>query len=256
MDELLVATPEAGVTCMRLHRPEARNALNLALRAALEDALLEAADDPDVGAVVLTGDDRAFAAGADIKEMAGVGPVEIRSRGIERFWESVSGFPKPLLAAVNGYAFGAGCELALACDIVIAGEGASFALPEVRLGIMPGGGGTQRLARAVGRPRAMRYLLTGDRIPAPEALEMGLVSEVVEDAQVLPHAVALAARIATLAPLSLARIKQVVDAGMDAPLASALRLERESFYFLTATRDKEEGVAAFIEKRKPVFEGR
>lgn len=255
-DPLLVEPPRAGVCLLRLNRPQARNAINSAMRRRLIEALHEMQRDVDVRAVVVTGNESAFAAGADISEMKDAGPVELRARGVEEFWRAIAGFPKPLIAAVNGYALGAGCELALACDIVVAGEGAQFGLPEVRLGIMPGGGGTQRLTRAAGKQIAMRYMLTGDRFGAADAKAWGVVSDVVADGDVVTHGLDLAARLAELPPLALAQIKQAALKGLDAGLESGLTLERQSYYFLNTTEDKAEGVAAFLEKRKPKFKGK
>jgi enoyl-CoA hydratase/carnithine racemase len=163
---------------------------------------------------------------------------------------------KPILAAVNGFALGGGCELALHCDIIIAGEGAKFGLPEVKVGIMPGAGGTQRLLRAAGKFKAMRYALTGDFIPAPEALAMGIASEVVPDEAVLAHTLKIASKIAALAPLSVDAIKEALLLGQDAPLDAALVLERKAFQLLFASEDRAEGISAFLEKRKPIFKGR
>jgi len=171
-------------------------------------------------------------------------------------WRSVVSCPRPIIAAVNGYAWGGGCELAMHADIIVAGEGASFAQPEVKVGIMPGAGGTQRLPRAVGKFRAMKMLLTGQPVSAAEAYAMGLVSEVVADRDVLSTALAIADTIAALPPLAVAQIKEAVLAGQDAPLDAALLLERRAFQLLFASEDQKEGMRAFLEKRKPVFRGR
>jgi enoyl-CoA hydratase/carnithine racemase len=173
----------------------------------------------------------------------------------ERFWEPIAHCPKPVVAAVNGFALGGGCELAMHCDIIVAGNSARFGQPEVKLGLMPGAGGTQRLVRAVGKFQAMRMLMTGCIVPAPEALRMGLVSEVVSDDQVLVRAKELAQEIAGLPALALENIKEVVLAGADLPLESALVLERKAFQMLFDTVDQKEGAAAFLEKRKPNYKG-
>ncbi len=248
--------PTAGVVFLRLNRPRVRNALNLELRQALAAEFRELAADATVHCVVLTGSREAFAAGADIGEMAEAGTVELMQRDIHLLLRDITQFPKPLIAAVNGFALGGGCELALHADIIIAGKQASFGFPEVRLGIMPGGGGTQRLLRAVGKYRAMRWLMTGERFSAEEALTMGLVSDVVADDAVEPQALELARRLAASAPLALAQIKEVVSAGPDMPLDHALALERKGLQILFGSEDKREGFAAFIEKREPVWQGR
>jgi enoyl-CoA hydratase len=164
--------------------------------------------------------------------------------------------PKPVIAAVNGFALGGGCELAMHADIIIAGEGARFGQPEIRVGIMPGGGGTQRLLRAVGKFKAMKMMLTGEPVSGREAFDMGLASEVIADEQVLPRALELAGKIASMPPLAVRRIKEVVLAGQDASLSAGLMLERRTFDTLFDTEDQKEGMKAFIEKRKPVFKGK
>jgi enoyl-CoA hydratase/carnithine racemase len=205
---------------------------------------------------VVTGDDKAFAAGADIKEMAGAGAIDMLLRGTHALWRTIAACPKPVIAAVNGYALGGGCELAMTCDIIIAGDGAKFGQPEVKIGVIPGGGGTQRLPRAVGKYQALRYLLTGDLFSARDAFGMGLVSEIVADAEVEQRAIALARQIAGLAPLAVAQIKQCVLRGADAALETGLALEVTANQLLFASQDQKEGMAAFIEKRKPKFTGR
>ncbi|MSP89879.1 MAG: enoyl-CoA hydratase, partial [Alphaproteobacteria bacterium] len=198
----------------------------------------------------------AFAAGADIKEMADLTPVDTYVRGTDHYWKTIAACPKPIIAAINGYALGGGCELAMLCDIIVAGTGARFGLPEVKLGILPGAGGTQRLPRAVGKFKAMRMVLTGDLFSAADAAAMGLVSEVVADDQVVAKALEIARTIAGLSPLAVRQIKETVLRGMDAPLDTGLALERKAFQFLFATEDQKEGMAAFIGKRKAVFKGR
>jgi enoyl-CoA hydratase len=255
-DVVLTERPAEGVGLIRINRPEARNALNLEVRRLLARHLTEMGEDAATRAIVLTGNDKSFAAGADIKEMAGAGTVEMLARGVHRLWRTIGACPKPVIAAVNGYALGGGCELAMTCDIIIAGESAQFGQPEVKIGIIPGGGGTQRLTRAVGKYRAMRYVLTGEPFGARAAFEMGLASEVVPDAEVEKRAVELAARIAELPPLAVQLAKEAVLAGMEAPLSSALALEAKSMQILFSSQDQKEGMRAFIEKRKPKFSGR
>jgi enoyl-CoA hydratase len=255
-DVVLLERPAEGVVLVRINRPEARNALNIEVRKLLSRYLTELSEDSTTRAVVITGNEKSFAAGADIKEMANLGTIEALQRGIHRLWQSIGSCRKPVIAAVSGYALGGGCELAMTCDIIVAGESASFGQPEVKIGILPGGGGTQRLARAVGKYKAMKYVLTGDMFSAREAFDMGLVSEVVPDPEVEGRALDLARQLAALPPLALQLAKEAVLAGMEAPLSSALALEAKSLQILFSSQDQKEGMRAFIEKRKPKFEGR
>ncbi len=243
-----------GVALIRIDRPEARNALNAAVREQIAAHIQELAADEATRCVVLTGSDKVFAAGADIKAMAQASPAEMMAR--PDYWAVLRAFPKPLIAAVNGWALGGGCELALHADIIIAGESAKLGQPEIKVGIIPGAGGTQRLTRAVGKYKAMKMLLTGEPVTAREAEAMGLVSEVVPDAEVLDRAVALAKAIAALPAVAARKIKEVVTLGADMPLEAALALERQAFQLMFDTHDQKEGMAAFIEKRTPKFEGR
>jgi enoyl-CoA hydratase len=252
---VLLERPSAGVALVRINRPQARNALNLEVRHLLAQYLGQLGEDESVQCIVLTGNAQAFAAGADIKEMADLGAIEMLQRGITKLWRTISSCPKPVIAAVNGYALGGGCELAMTCDIIIAGESAKFGQPEVRIGIIPGGGGTQRLTRAIGKYKTLRYVLTGDLFTAREASDMGLVSEVVPDAEVEKRALAMAQQIAELPPLAIQLTKEAVLRGMDASLDTGLALEAKSIQLLFASQDKREGMAAFIEKRKPRFTG-
>lgn len=245
-----------NVVLLRLNRPEVRNALSPELREELRDLFLALGRDETCRAIVITGDMRAFAAGADIRVMADATPAEMMERDDEANWAAIRNCPKPVIAAVNGYALGGGCELAMHCDIILAGRSARFGQPEVKLGIMPGAGGTQRLTRAIGKFRAMQLLLTGDFLTAEEAHVAGLVSSVTDDDAVVSEALALAGRIAALPPLAVAEIKRVVLTGMDMPLEAALMLEMRSAYLLFGTRDKDEAMRAFLEKRHAVFAGR
>ncbi len=253
---VLTERPAEGVGLIRINRPEARNALNLEVRQLIAQHLTAMTDDDTVRCIVLTGNDKSFAAGADIKEMAGASTIDMLLRGTQKLWRTIYGCPKPVIAAVSGFALGGGCELAMTCDIIIAGESAKFGQPEVKIGIIPGGGGTQRLPRTVGKYKAMRYVLTGDLFGAKDAFEMGLVSEVVPDAEVEKRAVSMATQIAELAPLAIQQTKEAVLRGMDASLETGLTLETRTLQMLFASRDQKEGMAAFIEKRKPKFEGR
>jgi enoyl-CoA hydratase/carnithine racemase len=256
MSEVLLERPHEHIALLRIHRPEARNALNVVTRELLARHFEELADDASTRCIILAGSEKIFAAGADLRDMAERTPVEMIARRSEKLWRPIATCPKPVIAAVNGFALGGGCELAMHADIIIAGEGAIFGQPEVRVGIMPGAGGTQRLVRAVGKFRAMKILMTGEQIPARDALSMGLVSEVVADADVLSRAIDVATTIASMPPLAIAAIKEVALAGEDSSLDAGLLLERKAFQLLFATADQKEGMRAFLEKRKPEFEGR
>ncbi len=251
-----IERPAEGVVRVRLWRPERLNALNMALRRALARTFRALAEDEGVRAVVLAGTDKAFAAGADLSEMVDADSVEMMRRATHRLWQAVADAPMPVIAAVRGYALGGGLELAMHADIIIAAEEAQLGQPEVRVGIMPGAGGTQRLLRAVGPYRAAWLVMTGTRISGREAAAMGLVSRAVPDAQVEEEALEVARRIAALPPLALREIKEVLRLGADAPLPTALALERRAFQLLFSTHDQEEGMRAFLDKRKPRFEGR
>ncbi|MGE4476850.1 MAG: enoyl-CoA hydratase [Stutzerimonas sp.] len=252
---VLIDRPAEGIARLRLNRPAVNNALSLELQALLARYFSELADDASVRCILLTGGEQVFAAGGDISSMAGVGPIEILQRHTERVWAPIQHCPKPVIAAVCGYAYGGGCELAMHADIIIAGQGARFSQPEIRIGIMPGIGGTQRLVRAVGKAKAMQMALTGRPISAEEACIAGLVSEVVADEQVQERALEQARLIAAMPPLAAEQIKEVILAGMDASLEAGLALERKANALLFASRDQKEGMQAFLDKRRPVFEG-
>jgi enoyl-CoA hydratase len=256
LEDIVVGPAQSRVQLLSLNRPAARNALRTRTLAELAAALGTAAEDDGIGAVVITGSDKVFAAGADLKEMAGKGPIELLADARPRHWRSIATFPKPLIAAVNGYALGAGCELVMHADIVIAGQDAQFGQPEINLGIIPGAGGTQRLARVVGKSRAMQMVLAGEAIDAETARQCGLVSEVLPPAEVLPRALALAEAIAAKAPLALRAAKEAVLNAYETGLSAALEGERKAFVLLAATEDRNEGIAAFLAKRAPVYRGR
>jgi enoyl-CoA hydratase/carnithine racemase len=239
-----------------MNRPKALNALNTATRVELVDHFRKLGEDDKVRCIVITGNEKAFVAGADLKEMADKGTVGMTLGKVRELWRVIAQCPKPVIAAVNGFALGGGCELAMHADIIIAGKSAKFGQPEVRVGIMAGGGGTQRLTRAVGKFKAMKMLLTGEPVSAAEAFEMGLASEVVADEQVLDRALKLARTIAALPPLAIRQTKEVVLAGADCSLDAGLTLERKAFDILFDTEDQKEGMRAFIEKRKPEFKGK
>lgn len=256
--ETLLVRFDDGVATITINRPEKRNALNATVRRELVHALDTLKAGGDVRVLIITGaGDKAFVAGADVAEFAERTPLEQRAVMAGRSAiEELAAFPWPTIAMINGYALGGGCELALHCDIIIAGESAKFGQPEVKVGILPGGSGTQRLVRAVGKYKAMLLILTGEMIGAREASEMGLVSRVVSDDQVVSHAIEMAAGIAKLAPLAVELAKEVVLAGQDASLASGLSLERKALWLAFATEDKREGMSAFLEKRPPNFKGK
>jgi enoyl-CoA hydratase len=244
-----------GVGLIRLNRPEAMNALNRAVMEELVRALEEFDADPEIGAMVVTGDERAFAAGADIKEMAQASAVEmLKSDNISR-WDRLRRVKKPIIAAVSGWCLGGGNELAMACDLLVASESAKFGQPEINLGVIPGAGGTQRLTRAVGKALAMEMVLNNRTLTALEALHFGLVSRVVPVESYLDEALRLAAEIAARAPLAVRFGKEAVNQAFESFLADGISYERRSFYFLFGSEDQKEGMKAFIEKRKPVWKG-
>jgi enoyl-CoA hydratase len=253
---VILEHPAPGVALLRLNRPEARNALNEPLRIALAEHCTALGEDDAIHAIVITGTREAFAAGADLRELVESGAIEMLTRGTQQRWRAIAACPKPIIAAVNGFALGGGCELAMHADIIIAGEGASFGQPEVRIGIIPGAGGTQRLTRAIGKYKAMKMVLLGEPISGTEAETIGLATEVVPDDQVLDRAIAIAKKIALLPPLAVRQIKEVLLAGQDTSLETALLLERKAFTLLFASADQKEGMRAFLEKRKPSYKGR
>jgi enoyl-CoA hydratase len=253
---LIIESPEAGVTLIKLNRPEALNALNSQLLGELCAALDAAEADAEVRCMVLTGSERAFAAGADIKEMSDKSYAQMF---VADFFgpaaRRIEACRKPIIAAVAGYALGGGCELAMLCDFIIAAETAKFGQPEINLGVMPGIGGTQRLPRAVGKAKAMDMVLTARMMDAAEAERAGLVSRIVPADKMLEEAVAAAAKIAAQSPLAVAMNKELVNAAFETTLATGVSMERRLFHSLFAFDDQKEGMAAFVEKRKPQFKG-
>ncbi len=250
---ILVST-EGRVGLVQLNRPAQLNALNDALMDALGAALLAFDADPGVGAIVITGSDKAFAAGADIAAMADWSYMDVyQGAFITRNWETIRQVRKPVLAAVAGFAMGGGCELALACDIIVAAESAKFALPEIKLAMLPGAGGTQRLPRAVGKAKAMDMCLSARMLDAQEADRYGLVSRVVPDAELLDRTLALAAQIASFSQPALMAIKESVNRAYESSLSEGVLFERRELYARFASADAHEGMKAFLEKRKPQF---
>jgi enoyl-CoA hydratase len=252
-----VLTEQRGrVGIVRMNRPEARNALNAALRSEIFEALHVFDAQEGVGAMVLTGDDKAFAAGADIKEMADATPFDMITSGRVEAFERIRSVHKPVVAAVSGWALGGGCEIALSCDLIVASETAKFGQPEITIGVIPGAGGTQRLARLLGKHLAMEMVLNNRTLSAAEALQFGMVNRVAPVDKYLDEAVALAEEIAGRAPLAVRMAKDAVNAAFETTLAEGLAAERRNFYPLFSTEDQKEGMKAFAEKRKPTWKGR
>ncbi len=247
---------EPGVALLRLNRPEARNALSPELMERLAAELERLDPDPEVRCVVIAGSEKVFAAGADIKAMSERSFAEALRHPAASFWRRLAAIKTPLIAAVSGYALGGGCELALACDMIVASDSAVFGQPEINLGIIPGGGGTQRLARVIGKQRAMELVLTGRRFDAAEALQMGLVNRVAEDGRWLDVALELAREVASQPPIATRLGKQAVLGAEETALSAGLENERRLYELAMATEDRVEGMKAFLEKREPKFGGR
>ncbi|MDY3128028.1 MAG: enoyl-CoA hydratase-related protein [Corynebacterium sp.] len=241
------------VAIITLNRPKALNALNTELEKAVAEAVANYDADENIGAIIITGSERAFAAGADIKEMADQTPVTMTKKSWFAGWDSVSRASTPIIAAVNGYALGGGCELAMLCDFIIAGDSAKFGQPEVNLGVTPGIGGSQRLTRLVGRAKAMEMCLTGRMMDAEEAEKSGLVARVVPAAELLDEALETAQKIASKSFLATSLIKQQIHAVDELSLSQGLKFERRTFYGQFATDDQKEGMSAFMDKREPKF---
>ncbi|WP_400191151.1 enoyl-CoA hydratase-related protein [Hymenobacter sp. B81] len=256
--EFIRVTPDARpqVALIELNRPKELNALNLQLMQEVAAALKELDDNEQVRVIVLTGSERAFAAGADIKQMAGRTAIDMLVVDQFSVWDQIRKTKKPLIAAVSGFALGGGCELAMTCDMIVASETAQFGQPEIKIGVMPGAGGTQRLTRAVGKARAMEMVLTGKPISALEAERAGLVNRVVPVGQFLEEAFRLAASIAEMSPVAARLAKESVNRAFETHLDEGLHFERKNFYLTFASEDQKEGMAAFVEKRKPAFKGK
>jgi enoyl-CoA hydratase len=253
-ETILIETREK-VGLVRINRPKVRNALNSTVLHELADALESFDADPDVGAIVITGDDIAFAAGADIKEMADATAVQMLTRSHIPQFDRLRGIHKPVIAAVSGWCLGGGNELAMSCDMIIASESARFGQPEINIGVIPGAGGTQRLTRAVGKAIAMEMVLNNRTLSAEEARQLGLVNRVVPVEHYLDEALQLAAEIAVRAPLAVRLGKEAVNHAFESFLSDGLADERRAFYMLFASQDQKEGMKAFVEKRKAIWKG-
>ena len=255
-EHIVVERPTEGVGLVRLNKPRTFNALTEPLMRELTHALGALEADESVRCIVITGTKRVFAAGADIKEMAQATPVELMQKNFIGRWEQIRQVSKPIVAAVSGYALGGGCELALACDMIVASETAVFGQPEINLGVIPGAGGTQRLARTIGKALTMEMVLNDRRLSAEEAARFGLVNRVASVETYLDEAIQLAAEIAARAPIAVRLAKDAVNMALETTLSTGLAYERNHFYALFATEDQKEGMAAFLEKRKPEWKGR
>jgi enoyl-CoA hydratase len=255
MSELVLTERDGSIAVVLLNRPQQLNALSGALMDELVSALQELDRDDRVRCIVLGGSQRAFAAGADITELAEGTPISLyQNRRIDR-WDAIRGIRTPLVAAVSGYCLGGGCELAMACDLIVASESARFGQPEIQLGVLPGAGGTQRLTRAVGKALAMDMILTGRMLTADEALRAGLVARVVAREAWLAEAKRVANEIAAKSPISVRLATEAIDTAFETALSAGIEFERRAFYLARASEDAEEGLKAFVEKRRPDFKG-
>jgi enoyl-CoA hydratase len=254
--ETIIVETRDAVGIINLNRPKALNALNSQLIDDLNYALSEYEENAAIGCVIIAGSDKAFAAGADIREMKDMSFTDVYLGKFLSTWDRVSEFRKPVIAAVSGYCLGGGCELALMCDFILAADTAKFGLPEITLGIIPGSGGTQRLARSIGKAKAMEMILTGRLMEAAEAESCGLVSRIVAPEKLLDEAVATAAKIATFSQPVVMMAKEAVNRAFETSLAEGLRFERHLIHSMFALDDQKEGMAAFVEKRKPEFRNR
>lgn len=247
---------EKHIALIELNRPKELNALNLQLMGELRDALKALDDNDDVRVIIITGNERAFAAGADIKQMANKTAIDMLK--IDQFstWDQIRKTKKPLIAAVSGFALGGGCELAMTCDMIIASETAKFGQPEIKIGVMPGAGGTQRLTKAIGKAKAMELVLTGRFISGEEAVSYGLVNKVVPVEMYMQEATTLAKEIAQMSPIAAQLAKESVNRSFETHLDEGLTFERKNFYLTFSSEDQTEGMKAFVEKRKPEYKGK
>jgi len=253
-NSILLCEKIGRVALLKLNRPEQLNALNDALMDALGQALIHLDRDEEVSVIVLTGTDKAFAAGADIQAMTDWSYQDVfQSSFITRNWETIRSFRKPVIAAVSGFAMGGGCELALSCDVIIASQSAKFALPEIKLAMMPGAGGTQRLPRAIGKAKAMDMCLTARTLSSEEADRYGLVSRVLADESFLDEVMKIANTMANFSLPALISIKESINRTWESPLSEGIKFERNALYARFASTDAHEGMRAFVEKRKPIF---
>ncbi len=247
---------EPGIALIQLNRPKDLNALNLQLMKEVRDTLQRLDGDDNVRVIIITGNEQAFAAGADIKQMADQSAIDMLIADQFSTWDQIRRTRKPLIAAVSGFALGGGCELAMTCDMIIASETAKFGQPEIKIGVLPGAGGTQRLTRAIGKARAMELVLTGRFISAEEALRFGLINKVVPVEMYLREALALAREISAMSPIATRLAKEAVNRAYETHLDEGLAFERKNFYLAFASEDQKEGMKAFVEKRKPVYRGK
>ncbi len=252
----IILTKQDGYAIVQFNRPEVLNAINIKLMEELVDALEALDKDNDVRAIILTGNEKAFAAGADIKEMSDASAIDMLIRDQFARWDKIRKIKKPVIAAVSGFALGGGCELAMTCDMIIASETAKFGQPEINIGVIPGAGGTQRLTRAVGKAKAMEMVLTGRMISGEEAMRLGLVNKVVPVECYLEEAKALAKEIASKPPVAVRLAKEAVLKAFDTTIEGGLEFERKNFYLLFASDDQKEGMKAFVQKRKAEWKGK
>ena len=250
---ILTSEPQQGIGVIQINRPQVLNALSLQTMTEIVEAMEQFEQSEDIRCIVIHGNEKAFAAGADIKEMSGAGSMQMLERDQFAKWERIRSIKKPIIGAISGFALGGGCELAMNCDMLIVSETAQFGQPEINIGVMPGAGGTQRLTRAIGKVRAMEIALTGRMISAREAWRCGLVNKVVPVESYFQEAIALAAEIAAKAPIAVKLIKESILKSFSTTLEGGLEFERKNFYLLFSSDDQKEGMNAFIEKRKPTW---
>ena len=258
MENILLEYPynnHEHIALVQLNRPKVLNALSTDLMNELVECMLELDQNPNIRVIILTGNERAFAAGADIAQMANASPIDQINDNRFRTWEMLRLITKPIIAAVNGFVLGGGCELAMSCDLIIAGENAKFSQPEIKIGTIPGAGGTQRLTRAIGKSKAMMMVLTGDMIDAHTAYEWGLVAKVVADRTLLQETFELAKTIANRAPVAVRLAKEAVNKSFEMTLKDGMDFERRNFYLTFSSLDQKEGMKAFMEKRSPNYQG-
>jgi len=256
--ELIIVTKNhlPKVALIQLNRPKDLNALNLQLMTEMRDTLNDLDKDDDIRVIIITGNERAFAAGADIKQMANKTAIDMLKADQFSTWDQIRKTRKPIIAAVSGFALGGGCELAMTCDIIVASETAKFGQPEIKIGVLPGAGGTQRLTKAIGKVRAMEMVLTGNFISAADALNYGLINKVVPIELYLEEAGKMAIQIAQMSPIAAQLAKEAVNRSFETHLDEGLHFERKNFYLAFASEDQKEGMAAFVEKRPPAYKGK